>query len=278
MKCSANALLTLFVTFAFATEATIFEPVGVLEEAETDRTGRIVGGTKASKGEFPSFVQGHKCGGSLVAKDVILTAAHCEGTFWGYVLVGAVHFGKDWAGAQFRKVESDMHIHPNYDASIFDYDFMMFKIEAVTKNGLVPTELNFDSESPKDDDDLTVIGMGYVNEKGFKTPNRLQKVDVQYVPQEECFDNYSPFGEDFAIFEESMLCAAVDGGGKDSCQGDSGGPIFDQEGKQVGVASWGIGCARPDLPGVYSRVSGSIAWIVTKIYELSDDPPPYYCD
>jgi hypothetical protein len=58
-----------------------------------------------------------------------------------------------------------------------------------------------------------------------------------------------------------MLCAGVSGGGKDSCQGDSGGPIFNADGEQVGVVSWGIGCARASFPGVYSRVSGAIDWI-----------------
>jgi len=53
-----------------------------------------------------------------------------------------------------------------------------------------------------------------------------------------------------------MVCAGVPGGGKDSCNGDSGGAlVVKKSGKQVGIVSWGIGCAKPDFPGVYANVA-----------------------
>lgn len=57
------------------------------------------------------------------------------------------------------------------------------------------------------------------------------------------------------------------------CQGDSGGPIVDSDGVLVGVSSWGVGCARDGIPGVYSRVSSSIDWIEDQICALSSNPP-----
>ncbi|KAI2491480.1 peptidase [Fragilaria crotonensis] len=75
-----------------------------------------------------------------------------------------------------------------------------------------------------------------------------------------------------------MMCAGVSRGGKDSCQDDSGGPLGIVDGENftlVGIVSWGDGCARPDAPGVYSRVSGQIDWIKSQICDLSDNPPEY---
>jgi secreted trypsin-like serine protease len=64
----------------------------------------------------------------------------------------------------------------------------------------------------------------------------------------------------------------VEGGGKDSCQGDSGGPIFVGN-TQVGIVSFGDGCARPEKPGVYARVSASYDWIKMMICCHASKPP-----
>jgi secreted trypsin-like serine protease len=75
-----------------------------------------------------------------------------------------------------------------------------------------------------------------------------------------------------AVIDDAMLCAGYRDSQQpaDSCQGDSGGPLLDSEGALVGVVSWGIGCARPDLPGVYSGVSAEQEWIKETGCGLSD--------
>lgn len=79
------------------------------------------------------------------------------------------------------------------------------------------------------------------------------------VNQTVCSDAYASFGG----ITDRMICAGLTAGGKDACQGDSGGPLV-ADGKLVGVVSWGYGCARPNYPGVYSRVAAVRDWITKK--------------
>jgi trypsin len=65
---------------------------------------------------------------------------------------------------------------------------------------------------------------------------------------------------------DTMICAAVTAGGKDSCQGDSGGPLVNSSTKTlVGIVSWGEGCAAKGKPGVYSSVGALRTWINSNI-------------
>ena len=82
----------------------------------------------------------------------------------------------------------------------------------------------------------------------------MQKVCVPFVTPEICKSYYG--SNDIT---DGMICAGEEG--KDSCQGDGGGPMVDHAGKQVGVVSWGIGCALAGYPGVFARVSYYADWI-----------------
>ncbi|XP_036147587.1 anionic trypsin-like [Monomorium pharaonis] len=63
-----------------------------------------------------------------------------------------------------------------------------------------------------------------------------------------------------SVHKEKQLCAGLPEGGRDACQGDSGGPLL-CNGTQVGIVSWGEGCARPNRAGVYSRVDFYLEWL-----------------
>ncbi|GFQ89878.1 trypsin-1 [Trichonephila clavata] len=95
------------------------------------------------------------------------------------------------------------------------------------------------------------------------SPGILQKVELQVIDHNECQDWYKSIGRKETIFP-TMVCAGYKEGGKDSCQGDSGGPLTAvKNGRStlVGLVSWGVGCARPKLPGVYTKVSEYVEWI-----------------
>jgi hypothetical protein len=113
----------------------------------------------------------------------------------------------------------------------------------------------------KDITNMIVIGNG-VTELGYPSA-AVREADVNYILNELCKKQY---GGSISI---DMLCSADTVAMQDSCQGDSGGPLFTRlsvnNGKklftQVGVVSWGNGCAQKNFPGVYSRVGVQVNWI-----------------
>ncbi|KAJ4432547.1 hypothetical protein ANN_21170 [Periplaneta americana] len=100
-----------------------------------------------------------------------------------------------------------------------------------------------------------VSGWGTTSEGGSASTT-LRQVAVPIVSDSSCNSAYSSYGGITA----RMICAGYTSGGKDACQGDSGGPLV-ANGKLIGIVSWGAGCARPNYPGVYTKVSALRSWI-----------------
>ena len=115
---------------------------------------------------------------------------------------------------------------------------------------------------PSTGDKVTVTGWGTLK-SGGKQPKTLMKVHVPIVDHATCISNYAAQGYDVT---DNMICAGLENGGKDSCQGDSGGPlVLKDTNEQVGIVSWGIGCAWAGFPGVYTNLVNYNDWIATKI-------------
>ncbi|XP_076748617.1 glandular kallikrein-3, submandibular isoform X4 [Xylocopa sonorina] len=99
----------------------------------------------------------------------------------------------------------------------------------------------------------TVVGWGrHIPGSNEGTGTYLRHVHISLIPTDRC----PVVGMDTKLH----LCAGVLEGGKDACQGDSGGPLL-CKGVQVGIVSWGKGCARANSPGVYSRLDLYLCWI-----------------
>merc|ERR1712151_67516 len=114
--------------------------------------------------------------------------------------------------------------------------------------------LPYDGEEYSAGTTCTVSGWGTTSEGG-SLAKVLMKVDVPVVSDDDCRGSYGQ-----SEIADSMICAGLDAGGKDSCQGDSGGPFMC--GNQLsGVVSWGYGCAEAGYPGVYTQPSYFISWL-----------------
>merc|ERR1719183_980186 len=112
-----------------------------------------------------------------------------------------------------------------------------------------------------------------------KLSDVLMNVDVNVISNNECDASEGTIDGYYDTYENqitnNMLCARVVGGGEDSCQGDSGGPLVVKganagQDVQVGVVSWGIGCASEHFPGVYARISRSYNWIEDEVCNRSN--------
>ncbi|KAL7451043.1 hypothetical protein ACHAWC_002895 [Mediolabrus comicus] len=283
MKLYSSAFL--FLLSATAASA------GNLRSAKRDLIAgntRIIGGDEATEDRYSYAVSladrwGHFCGGSLIAEDVVLSAAHCDPKGEGkYNAIVGRHDHDDKDGEELSIANALPH--PDYDGDLTDNDFMLiFLKEPSSSNTFV--KLNFDVASPAVGSEVTVMGWGDVDpSSGQELAEELMEVTVNVITNEECDASDGEYGSYEDGITSNMLCAREEGGGEDACQGDSGGPLIIKgdvasEDIQVGVVSWGIGCASADYPGVYSRVSAQYDWIRSEVCKGSKNPPSSFgCD
>lgn len=228
-----------------------------IDKSAADDQKDIIGGTEVEKGRYPYQVVvadrfGLNCGGTLIAEDWVLTAAHCGGTVG--VFIGRHNIdGEGDSGLEEIEMEYEIK-HPQYSSFTFDNDISLLKL--VNASSYTPVKLDDGSENLRPGTDVTVIGWG-VTEDG-SISDVLREVEVDVWGRFRCSLSY-PF-----TITRNMVCAARKN--KDSCQGDSGGALIkkgaDAESDvQVGIVSFGNGCARRLYPGVYTRVSQYDSWI-----------------
>ena len=219
---------------------------------------RVVGGMDADPTLYPffTFVQIDKtypegkgterCGGSLIAPDIVMTAGHCflEGTV-DTITVRVNNTSANETGYDYIREVEFYERHPQFDELTYNNDVTILLLtEAVSE--VSPLALNGDAGVPADGQDLELIGMGLLEENGT-LPEFLQMTTIQSTPILACVEAYSDTGDGPVSIDANLqLCAAAPG--KDACEGDSGAPLLLNTGSgylMVGSVSFGIGCALP---------------------------------
>ncbi|XP_038174779.1 anionic trypsin-2-like isoform X1 [Arvicola amphibius] len=231
---------------------------------------KIVGGYTCQKNSIPyqvSLNSGyHFCGGSLINDQWVVSAAHCYKSVIEEKNLACLSFN---SRIQVRLGEHNINVlegdeqfinaakiimHPDYVKKTKDNDIMLIKLSSpVTLNARVATLALPTSCAPAGTQCL-ISGWGNTLSFGVKNPDLLQCLNAPLLTQAACEASYP------GKITDNMVCAGFLKGGKDSCQGDSGGPLV-CNGELQGIVSWGVGCAWPNNPGVYTKVCKYVDWI-----------------
>ncbi|CAG9800166.1 unnamed protein product [Chironomus riparius] len=244
----------------------------------------VINGDKAKVAEFPFQVAlGYgwrrskklefNCGGSLIADDIVLTAAHCvnkKGAQPFMVRMGRTCLNlddkHDRSTVQDIEIEK-IRIHPKYSSKSKQNDIAIIKLV----KPFIPSESiaticlsTSDADAPED---FTITGFGLTSIDFNERSDWLLRGTLSEYPFEKCKRKFENKGVRIA---DSQFCGFSDNG-VDTCQGDSGGPVFYERKSEFylhGITSYGFGCGSSYYPAVYTKVNSFLNWIEVEMTAL----------
>ncbi|XP_051733469.1 enteropeptidase [Ctenopharyngodon idella] len=262
------------------------QPCGVRKvtlKSETNedgnQAGRVVGGQDAQEGAWPWIVSlhwlgRHVCGATLIDREWLITAAHCvygknvHLSNWAAMLGLHSQFGTDNPNRQIHYIDQII-MHKRYNRITKESDFALMHLQTPVSytDYIQPICLPDPGAQIEEGRKCFIAGWGLLSESG-DVANVLQEAVVPLLSNTQCQEWLPEYN-----ITDRILCAGYTEGGVDSCKGDSGGPLMCEEAGHwvlVGATSFGIGCARPQRPGAYARVSQFIDWVVENRRLYSD--------
>jgi len=218
------------------------------------------------------------CGATLIHSDILISAAHCFGSF-NYGLLAYDPSTNDFT--QRMSIDRQQrHFIWDYNAKAWNYDFVVMRLSnPIDGNDAVkPIAVNTNNDYPLDSDRLQLYGFGVTEPGGLSSSSYLRQVEMKYIENKVCGSRMQEFGGvSSPNLSNEFLCTSTDlpgVGAASACSGDSGGPVTNFDGTLlVGVISFGIGCSADTFPNVNARVSVASGWIQEQICLLSKDPP-----
>ena len=288
--------LALLVTAAgHVVVSSLDEGESVLATAmQRNLRSRIVGGSVANKKRYPYFTRlefisynsktsmqstGY-CGGTLIDKNVVLTAAHCVIPPQGYKVQSITAYVNATSQDTLRKPNSGYHhiriasqscVHRYYDAvTLFSDVAVVFLDKSIDTKVVTPAKINGNANIPADGQSVTAIGLGATdNYQAF--PKDLLEVSVSIIDGSVCEKRYI-LNEFYDLYQ---ICA---GGTKGTWHGDSGGPLLlkgtgASKDVVVGITSYGVFSA----PGAFARASMYGYWVQDRVYDYNHNITKTMC-
>lgn len=233
---------------------------------------RIVGGTNATKSQFPFYAQivstmklnesstgSANCGGSVISSTYILTAAHCVQNATLVRIILGFYTVDDTRGATGHTIKS-VHIHDQYNATAKLHDIAIIELSKEIKFTDFVKPIQLSCNYTVSDISTLIAGTGLTNDVDGKLSSSLQWTNLTTISNERCTKLFSSI----ASIKSSNLCG-IGGPKQGACHGDSGTALIREINGmqiQIGVVSWGLlhGCER-GFPNVFTRISSYTDWI-----------------